>query len=185
MCFSFEVSIGTGLFCWAAAIYMLRTYTLTEFERNKVILLMIFSSMQFLDAILWHIKMAKTPLNYIVSRYLIPAVLMAQIAFNLVVVNKVRPIIYLPTLLFFVISCINKFTGYSSASCSGWGSPTWGSSEITPLFIVLFYLGVCYPYTTYNLIPLFAIPFITTGGFGSMWCAVACIQSVVFLLTYR
>ncbi len=188
MCFNFEVSIGTGIFCWSIAIYMLRTYTLTEFQRNKVILLMIFSSMQFADAILWYINMAKTPLNYFVSRYVIPTLLVAQLIFNLAVVNKIRPMIYLPVVLFFIISCMNKFTGYSTASCSKWGSPIWGgegANEITPLFLTLFYLGVCYPYTTYNLIPLLAVPFITTGGYGSMWCAVACIQSIVILLKYR
>lgn len=185
MCFSFEVSLGTGLFCWSAAFYMLRTYKLTEFQRNKVILLMIFSSMQFLDAILWYIKMAKTPLNYFVSSYLVPALLVAQVAFNLAVVNKLNPLIYVPIVLFCVISSINKFTGYSTASCSKWGSPVWAGSEISSFFITLFYLGVGYPYHIYNLLPLLAVPFITTGGYGSMWCAVACIQSIVLLLTYR
>ena len=185
MCFSFEISIGTGIFCWAAVIYMLRTYKLTEFQRNKVILLMIFSSMQFLDAILWYIKMAKTPLNYFVSSYLVPTLLVAQIAFNLVVVNKLSPLIYVPIVLFFAISSIIKFRGYSTASCSRWGSPIWAGTEILPFFLILFYIGVCYPYDIYNLLPLLAVPFITTGGYGSMWCAVACIQSIVLLLTYR
>ncbi len=141
--------------------------------------------MQFADAILWYIKMKKTPLNYFVTSYVIPVILVAQVLFNLSIINKLNPIIYLPITLFFIFLS-SKIRGYSTASCSYWGSPIWGSKEFTPIEIISFYIAIFYPtYTIYSILPIIALPIITTGGFGSMWCAIGCITSIYLLLKFR
>ena len=55
MCFSFEVSLATGLFSWSIGLFLL-TKKLTKQARLNVYFLLIFSSMQFADAILWYNK---------------------------------------------------------------------------------------------------------------------------------
>ena len=62
MCFSFEVSLFTGLFSWSVGLFLLQK-NLNTIERNKILFLLIFSSMQFVDAILWYIKMKKNIIN--------------------------------------------------------------------------------------------------------------------------
>ena len=56
MCFSFEVSIGTFLFSWGISLYLLNK-GLNKRQRQNVIFLMIFSTIQLADAILWYNKM--------------------------------------------------------------------------------------------------------------------------------
>ena len=59
MCFSFEVSLGTGFMSWIIAFYLLKTKNLSLLQKQQLVFLLIFSSMQFADAILWYIKMEK------------------------------------------------------------------------------------------------------------------------------
>ena len=51
MCFSFGVSLGTFAFSWLISLYLLNK-GLTVNQRHNVIFLMIFSSMQLVDAVL-------------------------------------------------------------------------------------------------------------------------------------
>ena len=81
MCFSFEVSLGTFLFSWGVSFYLLRK-NLTKYQRQNVIFLMIFSSMQIPDAILWYNKMKKNKINLYTTSYLIPFLLSLQLVYN-------------------------------------------------------------------------------------------------------
>jgi len=58
MCFSFEVSIGTFIVSWVISLYLLNK-GLTKDKQQHIIFLMIFSSIQLADAILWYNKMKK------------------------------------------------------------------------------------------------------------------------------
>ena len=78
MCFSFQASIGTFIVSWSISIYLLNK-KLTSDQRHNVIMLMIFSSMQALDAILWYVKMKKNVINYIITSFAIPLVLLLQL----------------------------------------------------------------------------------------------------------
>ena len=89
MCFSFEVSLGTFIISWAISIYLL-TKKLTIAQRHNVIALMCFSSIQALDAILWYNKMKKNTINYVVTSFLIPFVLSAQMFYNILIINKIK-----------------------------------------------------------------------------------------------
>ena len=76
MCFSFEISLGTFITSWSISLYLL-TKKLTTIQKQSVIFLMIFSSIQGLDAILWYNKMKKNTINYIITSFFIPFFLCA------------------------------------------------------------------------------------------------------------
>ena len=84
MCFSFEVSLGTGLFSWCIGLFLL-SKKLTKQARLKVYFLLIFSSMQFADAILWYNKMRRNNINYYTTSVLVPLILAIQILFNILI----------------------------------------------------------------------------------------------------
>src|SRR6056300_119314 len=88
MCFSFEISIGTFITTWGISLYLLNKKNLNTKQIYDLYFLMIFSTMQLADAILWFIKMKKNTINYIVTSLFIPLILSAQILFNLYFRNK-------------------------------------------------------------------------------------------------
>ena len=56
MCFSFEISIITFIISWSISLYLLNK-GLSNDKKQHIIFLMIFSSIQLTDAILWYNKM--------------------------------------------------------------------------------------------------------------------------------
>jgi len=88
MCFNFEISLGTFVFSWTSALYLLKTKTLTKTQNHNLIFLIIFSTVQLLDAILWWNKMKRNDINFFVTSYLIPIVLSAQIVYNIFFRNR-------------------------------------------------------------------------------------------------
>ena len=101
MCINKEVSLITFLFSWGIGFYLLkRNYQL---DRWYGLLLLTFSSMQFIDYLLWvlHDKnMLDSNYNLILTSYIIPVILLAQI-FS----------VYIGKLIF---ENNNKFTNLSS-----------------------------------------------------------------------
>ena len=89
MCFSLEASLSAGVGSWVIGLYLL-TKKLTTTQKHNVIFLLIFSSMQFADAILWYIKMKKNNINYIVTSFVIPFILSLQIIYNMFFINKIN-----------------------------------------------------------------------------------------------
>ncbi len=82
-----------------------------------------------------------------------------------------------------------KFNGYSISLCKGkFSSPIWGGNEISYWQMVMFCVLIFYP--NWNMIlfcALILFPFIriiSKGGYGSLWCAIANILAVIYLLTY-
>ena len=64
MCFSLEVSLITGLVSWTIGLYLLLSNKARYDDKYyNVIFLMIFSSIQFADAILWY-NNEKNNINY-------------------------------------------------------------------------------------------------------------------------
>ena len=89
MCFSFEASITTVIISWSIGFFLL-SRTLDDYQRKNVIFLLIFSSMQIADSILWYINMKKNRINYIVTSVLIPFILGLQIFYNIFIINYER-----------------------------------------------------------------------------------------------
>ena len=190
MCFSFEVSLGTFLFSWGVSLYLLRK-NLTKYQRHNVIFLMIFSSMQIPDAILWYNKMKKNKINLYTTSYLIPFLLSLQLIYN----NFIRlesnetldTIVRLMTLYAIYYNFI-RYRGYSVYSCDSYfSSPMWGGNEAS--FVTLFAFGFLISYPHYDraivgLLSLIFLQFITNSGYGSMWCAIANSVAVYYLYKY-
>ena len=192
MCFSFEVSLGTFLFSWGVSLYLLRK-NLTKYQRQNVIFLMIFSSLQIPDAILWYNKMKKNKINLYTTSYLIPFLLSLQLVYNnfirLESYETLDTIVRLMTLYGVYMSFIRN-KGYSIASCDSYfSSPIWGGGGNEASFVTLFTFGFLVSYPHYDraivgLLSLIFLQFITNSGYGSMWCAIANSVAVYYLYKY-
>lgn len=187
MCFSFEVSLLTGIFSWISGIYMLMNYSLPGTQYHDVMSLLIFSSMQFSDAILWKSEMKKDSINFLTTSYLIPFILTAQIAYNILIANKKTDIWGWAIVVAMAMYYFMSIRGYSKGVCENkLSSPIWGSKEIPIYILFLHYALIMYPnYTLFNILPLLIVPIIFKGAWGSMWCAFACIASVIYLVKFR
>lgn len=192
MCFSFEVSIGTFLFSWGSAFYLL-SKDLTVVEQQSIYFLMIFSTVQLLDAILWSVGMEKNSINYAVTSYLIPSVLSAQVIYNLLVINKLWNPLVLGVILATIVALFNLNRGYSKQSCNMFSSPIWGNSytKAGMLFFAILIsfgriglVGTKLHFLLVMLLTLFA-SWLFSGGEGSLWCAFANIASIYYLVMYR
>lgn len=189
MCFSFEVSISTFLFSWSVGLYILNRSDINTYKRQTTIILLIFSSMQFLDSILWANKMRKNNVNYITTSFAIPFILSLLIFYNIIIANEVRDPFILLILLFGMIYIFYRFNGYSKSVCSNkLSSPIWGSNEIKPWEFFAYSM-----FLSYNSIPLFLFfnfilfPFLYVyfhGAYGSLWCAISNLKALHILLTY-
>lgn len=196
MCFSFEVSIATFITSWSISFYLL-SKKLTENDKKYIIALMIYSSMQLLDAILWYIKMKKNNINYIITSLFIPTLLSLQILYNVFIINENNNIYITIITIISLIYLYCKFNGYSKSLCSNNNnscndkllSPIWGSNEIKLWELIIFTIIVFYP--NYNIIlftiliyfPLMFMFF--DGAYGSMWCAMGNIFSIIYLYNYK
>ena len=193
MCFSFEVSIATFLISWSISLYLL-SKGLSKDGKNDIIFLMIFSSIQLTDAILWYNKMKRNNINYVVTSYLIPFILSLQILYKVFVTNhkeynKVIDDKLLKILIFIGICYLfYRFNGYSKSLCDNkLSSPVWGSNEIAVWELILFAFVLFYPDTVsfFSILFLFFLIKIFVGGaYGSMWCAITNLIAFYYLYKY-
>ena len=187
MCFSLEVSLGTGIFSWAVCFYLLQK-NLTLKQRQYVIFLLIFSSIQFADAILWYHKMEKNIINYLVSSYLIPTILSLMIIYNIFIIHKNKNILLSLFAFILIIYIFIRFNGYSKGSCSKFSSPIWGGNELELWELIifgLFIIGAIKDISLFiSLIILIYYYIENTGGYGSFWCAIANITALYYLYKY-
>ena len=192
MCFSFEVSIGTFIVSWVISLYLLNK-GLTKDKQQHIIFLMIFSSIQLADAILWYNKMKKNNINYLVTSYLIPLLLSLQILYMVFIVNHSSFIkiiddnylkIFIPILILYMFY---RFNGYSVSLCNNkLSSPIWGSNEIKLWELVLMSFLIFYPdyYMWFATLFLFLlIKILVGGGYGTLWCAIT--NLVAFYYLYK
>ena len=83
--------------------------------KQKIYFLLIFSSIQFADAILWFIDVKRNNINYITTSFIIPSILAAQILFNIYYVNKYKNtnIILNIIIILVIIYSFYTFNGYT------------------------------------------------------------------------
>tara|TARA_Y100000816_G_scaffold92438_1_gene63958 strand:+ start:4397 stop:4990 length:594 start_codon:yes stop_codon:yes gene_type:complete len=193
MCFSFEVSITTFLVSWGISIYLLQQ-DLTNEQYHNVIFLMIFSSMQLVDAILWATDMKKDWINYFVTSFLIPFILSLQIIYNIFFINQINNIGAYIFIFFICLFLFYVFHGYSKKSCNSLGSPQWGSLNLSHIQMLCFAFLITYGRIGFNgeklafLIIIFLSLFSSwffSSGIGSLWCAFANILSFYYLIKYN
>lgn len=187
MCFSFEVSMSTFIVSWSIALYLL-SKKLKKYQKQNIIFLMIFSSVQLVDAILWYIKMKKNYINYITTSFLLPTILSLQVLYNVFIRNENTNLFITIFTIILCISIFVKFNGYSTALCNkNFSSPIWGSNEINVWEYIIFAVFIFYPYTIHILsnIAIFPIIYILVGGsYGSLWCAAANLFAFYYLYKY-
>jgi hypothetical protein len=175
------VSLITGIICWCIAIYV---YRKSPHLRDNPLFLLIFSSMQFADVIL-HLNPGKTNANWIATSILVPLILSMQLFYSAYLNNKNNGnpylfIIAIPSIFYLFW----RFNGYSKPSCNQWNSPVWGGKEITLLEFLLFSIVVLYPNWKFILFTwayMAIVVLFIKGGYGSLWCAIACLISVYLL----
>jgi hypothetical protein len=189
MCFSFEISIGTFIFSWSICLYLL-TKKLKKYQRDKVIFILIVSSIQLADAILWYNEMKMNNINYIVTSFLIPFLLTLQIYFNVFIQNKTHFNIFFRILaLLMPIYIFYRFNGYSKSLCNNkLSSPIWGSNEIKIWEFILFAILIIYPnWIMLSIILTIMLPVLYIffkGSYGSLWCVIANITVIYYLYKY-
>ena len=193
MCFSFEVSIATFLISWSISLYLLKR-GVSIVNKKEVIFLMIFSSIQLTDAILWYNKMKRNDINYIVTSFLIPLLLSFQLIYKVFFINyseyiKIIDDKLLKIFIFLLICYLfYRFNGYSKSLCNNkLSSPIWGSNEIKFWELILFAFLLWYPnYSMFiaTLILLFAIKIIIGGAYGTLWCAIANLLAFYYLYNF-
>ena len=189
MCFSSEVSLGTFVFSWAASLYVINTRSLNFIQLNNVYLLMIFSSMQLVDFILWSIKMKKNYINYFVTSIVVPLILSAMLFFNALVFNKGKNMILNIVSFIGSIYLFYRFNGYSKSVCENkLSSPVWASKEVTYSELIIYVTAIFYPIWKHILFAVFVIfPFlfvISNGAYGSLWCTISNLAAVYYLFAY-
>lgn len=187
MCFSFEVSLGTFITSWCISIFLLNQ-KLLEYEKHFVILSMIFSSIQLVDAILWYNKNNKNNINYYLTSIAIPFILSAQIFYNIIIINKITNIFILAFLCVVCIYLFIKLNGYTDILCNNkFNSLIWANNEFKLWELIIFAILLIYP--MYNWLffwILFLVLMVKSNiisGYGSMWCAIANIN--VFYLLFK
>ena len=115
--------MGIGLF--------LLSFLLSKNELfHNVIFLLIFSSMQFADAILWYSEMKKNEINYYTTSIAIPSILVAQMVHNIYIRNKINNRFVDLWIAYAVICIYIRFNGYSVPSCNSYSSPLWADFKI-------------------------------------------------------
>ena len=191
MCFSLEVSLSTGIFCWVVGLYLLRK-NLKADDRHKVIALLIFSTIQFADAILWSQQMKKTSLNLFVTSYLIPTILSLQVIYNLFIQHQEKTPLWIKVIGCLIITQLFRFFhGYSSQLCGkATASPIWGGKEVPLWGLIIFLFLIRYnPQDRYSWVTTalaLAVAYnITDTGYGSMWCAISCSVAIYYLYAMR
>ena len=188
MCFSFEVSLGTFAFSWSSALYLLQTKTLTKAAYHNIIKLLILSSVQLLDAILWWNKMKRNETNFFVTSYLIPFTLATQIVYNIYFRNNINNVYLNIVAAISVIYLFLRFHGYSKSVCDNYfSSPIWGGKELTYIEMMVFLILSVFPAWNLILFGMIAFPImihIFKGGYGSLWCAIANFWAIYYLYAY-
>ena len=181
MCFSFKVSLFSFLLCWIISFYLL-SKNITKKQKQNIIFLIIFSSIQLADAILWFINMKKNNINYYVTSYLIPFILSLQIIYNIYFINNINNLIINFVVICLIIYMFYRFNGYSISLCNNkLSSPIWGSNEIKFWEFLVFSILILYPNVTNIALTmgvLYPILYLYVGGaYGSLWCAIATLLS--------
>ena len=180
MCFSFEVSLVTGVLSWCIGIaVILRCPSL----RGDAVHLLVFSSMQFADAALWKSNFEENALNGTTTSVVVPSLLSAQLFLNAWRSRDTSWGLPLATAsLVYSSTLFWRLRGrYSRAACGPLGSPVWGNTEISRRDLWTFVLLVTLPdwrWALGGIVFVEVVQRVFCGGYGSMWCALACVCAV-------
>ena len=176
MCFSLEVSLGTGIISYLTG-YIVLQRDLSSYEKSLVYWFLIYSTMQFADSLLWLSDMKKNNLNYYTTSILIPFLLFLQVYYCVFIFNNMNHYLLYIGMICLTIYLFVRFNGYSRPFCTNnLSSPLWANKELYLIEVIIFAALVTYPNTlcfiTAVLVILF-IKYIFKGAIGSLWCLIS------------
>ena len=176
MCFSLEVSLGTGIISYLTG-YIVLQRDLSNYEKSLVYWFLIYSTMQFADSLLWWSNMKKNNLNYYTTSILIPFLLSLQVYYCVFIFNNMNHYLLYIGMICLTIYLFIRFNGYSRPLCTNnLSSPVWAGKELYLIEVIIFAALVTYPNTlcfiTSVLVILF-IKYIFKGAIGSLWCLIS------------
>jgi hypothetical protein len=187
MCYSFEVSLGTGIAAYALG-YILFQRDLTESEKKTVIAFLIFTSMQFVDAILWFTKMKKDWVNFLVTSFVIPIILIMQVVYNIYFISETDNRLLDAIIIIGSMYIFYRFHGYSQPMCSNkLSSPIWANNDVHVLEALIFAMFITFPsWKAFLIVSLFvfAVKYYVKGAIGSWWCFMAAFLSTIMYFTF-
>ena len=187
MCYNFEVSLGTGIAAYTLG-YVLFQRNLTEKETQYVIAFLIFTSIQFVDAVLWFSGMKKDLLNYIVTSIIIPIFLSAQVTYNIYFICKFQKLHHLVLLTLYSFYLFYRFNGYSTPLCNNYfSSPVWGDNEIKLWELFIFAILILYPHwdvIAFFIAVILLIKYFINGAMGSWWCFISALIGIYAYLNF-
>lgn len=186
MCKSFEVSVLTGIYSYAIAYYLYHRNL--KYDRAISIVLFTFSTIQWLEAILWY-DLSNLTINRFVTT-LIPIVLGLEFLASLYAasmyfeISKFEVIIYITSFFLLNIMWYKSSTGITTIDPNT-GSLLWGGIGISMISRFLFLILTLYPLFLFAPSSLSITVFISLtiifffyafrygDTFGSNWCWIA------------
>lgn len=194
MCKSFDVSLFTGIYSYAIAYYLYRRNY--KYDRAAALILVAFSTIQWLEALLWY-DLTNPTINRLVTA-IIPIVLGLEFIATLYAasmhstVSTLEILIYVLSFFTLVFMWWNSSSGITTVDPST-GSLLWGGIGINPLMRFLFLGLLLYP--LFRFIPsslsMTLIAVVTTffffysfrfgDTFGSNWCWIANLVALIQL----
>lgn len=176
MCFSLEVSLGTGIISYLVG-YIVLQRDLSNYEKKSVYWFLIFSTIQFADSLLWLSDMKKNNLNYYTTSILIPFLLSLQVYYCVFLFNNMNHYLLYIGIIFTTIYLFRRFNGYSRPLCTNnLSSPVWGGKELYLIEVIIFAALITAPNTLCFIASLLVILFIKfafKGAIGSLWCLIS------------
>ena len=186
MCFSFEASLATGLFSWSIGLFLL-SKKLSNKLFHDVIFLLIFSSIQFVDALLWYNKMKRNNINYYATSIAVPSILVAQMIHNIYIRNKINNRFVDLWIAYAILYMFIRFNGYSVHSCNSYSSPLWGDFRIKYYDFIPFLITILYPRLIdigFGIFYILLSIYIFDGFMGTGWCAINNMHALYLLFYY-
>ena len=179
MCFSLEVSLGTGIISYLTG-YIVLQRDLSNYEKSIVYWFLIFTTMQFADSLLWLSDMKKNNLNYYTTSIFIPFLLSLQVYYCVFILNNMNHYLLYIGMICLTIYLFIRFNGYSRPFCTNnLSSPVWANKELYLIEVIIFAALVNYPIAI-NYFPFFSsvlailfIKYIFKGAIGSLWCLIS------------
>jgi hypothetical protein len=194
MCKSFDVSLFTGIYSYAIAYYLYRRNI--RLDRAAAIILVAFSTIQWLEAFLWY-DLTNPSLNRFITA-LIPIVLGLEFVATLYAaslhstVSTLEILIYGLSFVGLTIMWWKNSTGITTIDPKT-GSLLWGGIGIDPIMRFVFLALLLYPLFRFipSSISMTLIAIVTTffffysfkfgDTFGSNWCWIANLVALIQL----
>jgi len=186
MCWNFEVSISSGIIIYIIAFYIwFRNY---NYDRWVSIVLLAIGAIQWIEAFLW--KNLDSKYNFTITNYLIPLVLLMQLAGSLygaslyTEINKPLAIFYGFIIILFYLAWINdKHIASVFKKSLSWGNISLLSGFI---FISLLILPVILYMKKDFLLKLLTVSFaviffiVSIVKYNQTWASHWCLYAVLF-----